>query len=73
MWQDAAVAGFTRRRIIDVRLARMLLAHGMVDFTKVTERDFQGLGLRRRHSEVVWRQDTETFIRCVENAFRHFG
>lgn len=28
---------------------------------------------RKGYSEVVWRQDTETFIRCVENAFRAFG
>ena len=28
---------------------------------------------RKGYGEVVWRQDTETFIRCVENAFRHFG
>lgn len=28
---------------------------------------------RKAYSEVVWRQDTETFIRCVENAFRPFG
>lgn len=28
---------------------------------------------RKGYSEVVARQDTETFIRCVENAFRHFG
>ena len=28
---------------------------------------------RKAYSEVVWRQDTETFIRCCENAFRHFG
>lgn len=28
---------------------------------------------RKGYSEVVLRQDTETFIRCVENAFRHFG
>ena len=28
---------------------------------------------RKGYSEVVWRLDTETFIRCVENAFRHFG
>ncbi len=25
------------------------------------------------YSEVVRRQDTETFIRCIENGFRHFG
>jgi len=28
---------------------------------------------RKGYCEAVWRQDTETFIRCVENAFRHFG
>ena len=28
---------------------------------------------RKGYTEVVWQQDTETFIRCVENAFRHFG
>lgn len=28
---------------------------------------------RKGYSEVVWRQDTETFIRCCENAFRHFS
>ena len=28
---------------------------------------------RKAYSEAVMRQDTETFIRCLENAFRHFG
>jgi transposase len=28
---------------------------------------------RKGYSEVVWRQDTETFLRCLENAFRFFG
>ena len=28
---------------------------------------------RKGYSEVVWRQTTELFLRCVENAFRHFG
>jgi transposase len=28
---------------------------------------------RKGYSEVVWRQDTETFIRCLENAFRFIG
>lgn len=27
---------------------------------------------RKDYSEVVWRQNTETLIRCLENAFRHF-
>jgi transposase len=28
---------------------------------------------RKAHSEVVYRQTTDDFIRCVESAFRHFG
>lgn len=28
---------------------------------------------RKAYSEVVWRQDTETFLRTLENAFYHFG
>lgn len=28
---------------------------------------------RAGYTEVVWRQDTEWFIRCCKNAFRHFG
>lgn len=28
---------------------------------------------RKAYSEVVWRQTTENFIRCLENAFRSFG
>lgn len=28
---------------------------------------------RKGYSEVVWRQTTESFIRCLENAFRHLG
>ena len=28
---------------------------------------------RKAYSEVVWHQTTECFIRCLENAFRHFG
>ena len=28
---------------------------------------------RKGYSEAVWRQTSETFIRCLENAFRHFG
>jgi transposase len=28
---------------------------------------------RKGYGEVVWRQTTESFIRCLENAFRHFG
>jgi transposase len=28
---------------------------------------------RKGYCEAVWRQTTESFIRCLENAFRHFG
>src|SRR5271165_339668 len=28
---------------------------------------------RKGYTEVVWRQTTECFIRCLENAFRYFG
>jgi transposase len=28
---------------------------------------------RKAYSEAVCRQDTESFIRCIENAFHHFG
>jgi transposase len=28
---------------------------------------------RKGYSEAVWQQSTESFIRCLENAFRHFG
>ena len=53
VWQDAAVTGFARRRIIDVRLARTLLAHGVTDFATVNERDFQGLGFARVWNPLV--------------------
>src|SRR5579864_4850421 len=28
---------------------------------------------RKGYCEAVWRQTSESFIRCIENAFRHFG
>jgi transposase len=28
---------------------------------------------RKAYSEAVWRQSTESFLTCLENAFRHFG
>jgi transposase len=28
---------------------------------------------RKAYSEAVWRQSTESFLGCLENAFRHFG
>src|SRR5882672_2260121 len=28
---------------------------------------------RKGYSEAIWRQTSESFLRCLENAFRHFG
>ena len=28
---------------------------------------------RKAYSEAVWHQSTESFLTCLENAFRHFG
>jgi len=28
---------------------------------------------RKAYSEAIWREKTEPFLRCLENAFRHFG
>ena len=28
---------------------------------------------RKGYSEVVWRQSTESFLTCLENAFHYFG
>ena len=28
---------------------------------------------RKAYSEAVWRQTTEAFLQCLENAFHHFG
>lgn len=47
VWQIAAKPGFGRRRIIDVRLALTLQAHGVTEFATANTRDFQDLGFRR--------------------------
>jgi toxin-antitoxin system PIN domain toxin len=47
VWQAAARPGFARRRIIDVRLALTLQAHGVNEFATANTRDFQELGFRR--------------------------
>ena len=47
VWQDAADPDFARRRIIDVRLARTLLAHGVTEFATANLRDFQDLGFAK--------------------------
>ncbi|NLC83361.1 MAG: PIN domain-containing protein [Lentisphaerae bacterium] len=47
VWKNAASENFARRRIIDARLARTLMHHGVKEFTTVNTRDFTGLGFRR--------------------------
>jgi predicted nucleic acid-binding protein len=47
LWPDAAGPAFARRRIIDVRLARTLLAHGVKEFATANLRDFQDLGFSK--------------------------
>lgn len=47
VWRDAAGHDFARRRIIDVRLARTLQAHGVTEFATANVKDFQDLGFTR--------------------------
>ena len=47
VWPIAAKEGFARRRIIDVRLAKTLQAHGVKQFATANTRDFEGLGFQR--------------------------
>lgn len=47
VWTQVAAPGFARRRIIDVKLARTLISHGVNEFATANERDFQGLGFTR--------------------------
>ena len=47
IWSEAAQPNFARRRIIDLRLARTLQAHGVTDFATANVRDFEGLGFVR--------------------------
>ncbi len=47
VWRDAATAGFARRQIVDARLARTLLAHGVTEFATANVKDFQDFGFAR--------------------------
>lgn len=47
VWKLAAGSGFTFRRIIDVRLARTLLHHGVTDFATANTKDYARLGFDR--------------------------
>lgn len=47
VWQEAAKAGCSRRRIIDIRWAFTLQAHGVIQFATASTKDFAGLGFER--------------------------
>ena len=47
VWELAAKSGFAFRRIIDVRLARTLLHHGVNEFATANVKDFAKVGFDR--------------------------
>ena len=47
VWSEASKPQFARRRIIDVRLAKTLIAHGVTDFATANPKDFRNLGFSR--------------------------
>ncbi len=44
VWEEAAQPGFAFRRIIDLRLARTLIHHGITHFATSNEKDYLGQG-----------------------------
>lgn len=44
LWNHAAVPGFARRRIYDIRTALCLRAFGVTEFATANVKDFEGLG-----------------------------
>ncbi|NBX29063.1 PIN domain-containing protein [bacterium] len=53
VWNHAAKPGFAFRRIIDVRLARTLLHHGVTEFATANTKDFLRLGFDRVWNPLV--------------------
>jgi uncharacterized protein len=47
VWTKAAESGFAFRRIIDLRLAKTLLHHGVTHFATANEKDFRGFGFAK--------------------------
>ena len=47
VWPLASLEGFARRKIFDVRLAKTLQAHGVMEFATANTKDFEGLGFQR--------------------------
>jgi len=54
VWKLASKSSFAFRRIIDVRLALTLIAHGVTEFATANTKDFARLGFER-----VWNPLTE--------------
>ena len=52
VWDMAAGRNFARRRIIDARLAKTLLAYGVTEFATGNIRDFEEFGFARVWSPV---------------------
>ncbi len=53
VWRMATGEHFARRRIIDARLARTLLHHGVTELATVNTRDFAGFGFTRVWNPLV--------------------
>ncbi len=47
LWRAAALPGFARRRIYDVRTALSLQSFGVTDFATANVKDFRGLGFAK--------------------------
>jgi len=53
VWRIAGRANFPRRRIIDARLARTLVHHGVTELATRNTRDFSGFGFERVFDPLV--------------------
>jgi len=53
VWKSASARGFARRRIIDVRLGKTLLAYGVDAFATANPKDFSGIGFKRVWNPLV--------------------
>jgi len=47
VWKQASHAHFSRRKIIDVRFAKTLQAHGVTEFVTANTKDFENLGFKK--------------------------
>ena len=59
VWPIAAMEGFARRKIVDVRLAKTLQAHGVTEFATANTKDFEGLGFERVWNPLILGEITD--------------